>query len=100
MTIDDVQIQLTTLYWSSQPGPIRDQITQIKHDVDELSDSALGMDISNRTDNFSNLAAMFNKSIIISIQNLVNSIKDDIEYANQVNNTLGILEKLVSSVPL
>jgi len=87
MTIDDVQIQLTTLYWSSKPGPIRDQITQIKHDVNRLSDSALAMDISNRTENF-------------SIQNLVNSIKDDIEYANQVNNTLGILEKLVSSVPL
>jgi hypothetical protein len=100
MTIDDVQIQLTTLYWSSKPGPIRDQITQIKHDVNRLSDSALAMDISNRTENFSNLAAMFDKSIIISIQNLVNSIKDDIEYANQVNNTLGILEKLVSSVPL
>ena len=100
MTIDDVQVQLTNLYWSSNPGPIRDQITSVKHSVDNLSDSALALDISNRTANFANLAIMFDKSVITSIQNLVNSIKDDVDYATSVNNTLGVLEKLLSSVPL
>lgn len=99
MTTSEVQTVLTKLYWDS-PMPQRDKIAEIKQSVDNLSDAALSENISNRTADFSTLVATFDKSIIISMQTLINSIKDDVAYATIVNNSLGVLEKIVSSVPL
>jgi hypothetical protein len=99
MTLEDVQNSLKVIYWKSAPGTARDLAAQAMLTFNDTTNALIAKSISDRSSEFSNVAAQFSDSVK-SLNDLLASVKKDVAFSNAVADSVDLLEKAVSTIPL